>query len=160
MAKVCVVTSPGGHLAEVLGALGDAVSRHDCFVCVTGFPNVRGIRIRDVRRTYCLPVFWRYQEPFGILASLLVSLPIFLWIFLTERPDALVSAGAEVALPAFLVNRLFFRKPALYIESITRLHVPSATGRWIARLATRIFVQWPEVLKFYGDKAEYPGGLL
>ena len=160
MAKVCLVSSAGGHLAEVLGALGEAAGEHDCFVCVTGFENVRRMRLAGVRRVYCMPVFWRYQEPFGVLVSLLVSLPIFVWIFLKERPDALVSAGAEIAIPAFLVNRFFFRKPALYIESITRLHAPSRTGRWVARLATRVFVQWPRLLEFYGPKAEYPGGLL
>lgn len=160
MAKVCLVSSAGGHLSEVLSAVEDALGKHDFFLCVTGFKNVRRMRLAGVRRVYCMPVFWRYQRPFGVLVSLLVSLPIFVWIFLKERPDVLVTAGAEVAIPAFLVNRLLGRRPALFIESITRLRAPSATGRWVARLATRVFVQWPEVLKFYGSKGEYHGGLL
>jgi beta-1,4-N-acetylglucosaminyltransferase len=160
MAKVCLISSPGGHLSEVLSAVEGGLGKHDFFLCVTGFGMVRDMRLEGIRRIYYMPMLWRYQEPYGVIVSLLVSLPMFVWILLKERPDVLVTAGAEVAIPAFLVNRLLGRRPALFIESVTRIHAPSRTGRWIARLATRVFVQWPEVLAFYGAKGEYHGGLL
>jgi len=160
MAKVCLVSSAGGHLSEVLSAVEDGLGTHDVFLFVTGFPTVRRLRLEGIRRVYALPVLWRYQEPFGVLASLLVSLPYVAWILIKERPDVLVTAGAEVALPVFLVNRLWGWRPALFLESLTRIHAPSGTGRWISRLATRVFVQWPELLDHYGPKAEYHGKLL
>jgi len=160
VAKVCLVSSAGGHLAEVLSAVGEILDEHEFFLCVTGFKTVRGMRLEGIRRIYEMPMLWRYQEPFGVLASLLVSLPMFVWIFLKERPDVLVTVGAEIAIPAFLVNRLLFRKRALFIESLTRIETPSATGGWMARLATRVLVQWPSLLAFYGSKAEYRGRMI
>ena len=160
MAKVCLVSSAGGHLSEVLSAVEKSLGKHEFFLCVTGFKTVRGMHLEGIRRIYWMPVLWRYQEPFGVLASLLVSLPMFVWIFLKERPDALVTVGAEIAIPAFLVNRLLFRRPALFIESLTRIDTSSATGGWVARLATRVLVQWPQLLEFYGPKAEYRGRMI
>jgi UDP-N-acetylglucosamine:LPS N-acetylglucosamine transferase len=89
-----------------------------------------------------------------------VGLFVFLRVFLKERPDCVISTGSIEAVPAFLINRLFFRRPALYLESLARVRTRSDTGRVVKPLATRIFAQWPEVAKQFGPKAEYHGRLL
>ena len=160
MAKIALVCSPGGHLAEVLSLAREFTGRHEFFLCVTNFELTRDLAFDDIPRIYRTPYYWRYQYPFGVFVSLAATLFSFIRIFWKERPDAILTTGAEVAVPALVVNRLFFRRPSLFIESLTRVEAPSLTGRLAARLADRVFVQWPGLLGFYGGKAEYHGGLL
>jgi UDP-N-acetylglucosamine:LPS N-acetylglucosamine transferase len=89
-----------------------------------------------------------------------VALWKFFRIFRRERVEYVISTGAEVALPALLVNRLFFHCPSLFIESVSRIDAPSLTGRIAYHLADRVFVQWPGLLRHYGPRAEYHGRLL
>ena len=160
MAKVLLVSSAGGHLAEILSVARGLGDEHEFVLCVTRFPAVRGARIDDVACVYYAPMLLGYQRPFGVALSMLVGLFTFLRIFLKERPDFLMTAGAQVAIPAFLINKVFFRRPALYIESLARIQTPSLTGRIVSRLATRTFVQWPKLLDYYGQRGEYHGRVL
>jgi UDP-N-acetylglucosamine:LPS N-acetylglucosamine transferase len=98
--------------------------------------------------------------PFGVILSLLASFWMFVRVFRRERPDFIVTVGAEIAIPALLVNRLFFRRPSLYIESLACVEKPSLTGRITSHLADRVFVQWPGLLPHYGRRVEYHGRLL
>lgn len=158
--KIALVCSAGGHLAEVMSIAWAAPGHHDFFLCITNFESVRDIKFNDFPRIYYAPAFWRYQQPFGVAVSVLAALWTFVKIFRKERPDFIISTGAEIALPAFLINKLFFHKPALYVESLARTEAPSLTGRLCYRLASHIFVQWPAVLKNYGPKAEYHGRVI
>lgn len=118
------------------------------------------MQLEEVGRIYYTPVYWQYQRPFGVIVSLLVSVFALLRVFWKERPDFLITTGAEIGIPALVVGRFLFRRPTLYIESLARIESPSLTGRICYHLASRIFVQWPGLLRFYGPKAEYHGNLL
>jgi UDP-N-acetylglucosamine:LPS N-acetylglucosamine transferase len=161
MARILLVSSAGGHLAQILSVAREIADQHECILCVTRFPAVRDATIDDVARVYYAPMLLGYQQPFGVALSMIAALWTFLRIFLKERPDVLISTGAEIAVPAFLVNRLLFRRPSLYLESVTRVSAPSLTGRLVSRLATRLFVQWPQLTDAYGPgRAEYHGRVL
>jgi len=160
MAKVCLVSSAGGHLTQAVSIARELAAEHECFLCITNFPAVRGMELDFVRRIYYLPMIWRYQQPLGVAVSLVAGFFRFVRILRRERPDVILSTGAEVALPALVVNRLFFRRPALFVESLSRIDTPSLTGRIAYHLADRLFVQWPGLLRHYGPRAEYHGRLL
>jgi beta-1,4-N-acetylglucosaminyltransferase len=74
------------------------------------------------------------------------------------RPAAVVSTGAGVAVPFCYVGRLFGAR-IVYIESFSRIHEPSLSGRLIHPVAHRFFVQWPELVGRF-RKAEYRGTCL
>jgi len=76
-----------------------------------------------------------------------------------ERPDLIVSTGAEIALPAVFVAKLF-RIKSLYVECGAQVVHPSFTGRIMYWLADEFYVQWPELLKVYGRRARYAGSLI
>jgi beta-1,4-N-acetylglucosaminyltransferase len=57
---------------------------------------------------------------------------------------AVVSTGAGVAVPFAWVGRLF-GVPMLYVESFTRIDDLSLTARLISPVASRLYVQWPEL---------------
>lgn len=72
-------------------------------------------------------------------------------------PAAVLSTGAGVAVPCFIVARLRGRR-AVYVESLTRTDSLSLSGRLVYRLATSFFVQWPGTTT--RKRARYVGSIL
>jgi UDP-N-acetylglucosamine:LPS N-acetylglucosamine transferase len=70
-----------------------------------------------------------------------------------------VSTGAEIALP-WLFHARLRRTPVVYVECGAQVSHLSFTGRFMARLADRYYVQWPELLAAAGRRAEYAGSLI
>ncbi|MGB2796215.1 MAG: hypothetical protein WBD75_03065, partial [Phycisphaerae bacterium] len=129
MARIALVSSAGGHLTQLLTLASELAGEHDFLVCAQGFPVVRGMQLEEVGRIYYTPVYWQYQRPFGVIVSLLASLFMLARVFWKERPDFLITTGAEIGIPALVVGRFLFRRPTLYIESLARIESPSLTGR-------------------------------
>lgn len=76
-----------------------------------------------------------------------------------EKPDWLVSTGAEIALSGFLVAKLR-GVGTLYVECGAQVTHPSMTGRVMVHLADHFYVQWPELADVYGKKARLVGSLI
>jgi len=75
-----------------------------------------------------------------------------------RRPEAILSTGAGLAVPFFLIGKLL-RIRLVYVESVTRTESISLSGRLVYPLADRFFVQWPEPARRL-ERAEYAGGVL
>lgn len=74
------------------------------------------------------------------------------------RPDAILSTGAGLAVPFFLVGKLL-RTRLVYVESVTRIETLSLSGRLVYPLADRFFVQWPHAAR-HRRRAEHAGSVL
>ena len=74
----------------------------------------------------------------------------------SERPDVILSTGSGLAVPFFLVGRLLGCR-LVYVESLSRVHSLSLSGRVIIRIADAFFVQWPEAAR---GRARYAGSVL
>jgi len=75
-----------------------------------------------------------------------------------ERPNWVISDGAEIAIPVIAAAKLL-RIRTIFIESACRVSTPSFTGRIVYPLVDVFFVQWPGLLASYGSKARYEGGV-
>jgi UDP-N-acetylglucosamine:LPS N-acetylglucosamine transferase len=65
------------------------------------------------------------------------------WRVLGEQdPQVIVSTGAGLALPFFILGRIR-RRRLVYIESVTRVEKLALTGRLVYPLTDAFFVQWP-----------------
>jgi UDP-N-acetylglucosamine:LPS N-acetylglucosamine transferase len=81
----------------------------------------------------------------------------FAWRVIRERrPDVILSTGAALAVPMFLVGRLL-GVHLVYVESLTRTRGLSMTGRLVRPLAHEFFVQWPRAR---AGKARFVGSVL
>jgi UDP-N-acetylglucosamine:LPS N-acetylglucosamine transferase len=76
-----------------------------------------------------------------------------------ERPQVILSTGAGCVVPFALLGRLLFGTRVVYIETLTRLEVPSLTGRIMYYLANHFFYQTKGLKQFF-PRAEYQGTLL
>ena len=74
------------------------------------------------------------------------------------RPDVILSTGAALAVPFFLVGRLHGCR-CVYVESFTRVEGLSFSGRLVYPLANTFFVQWPSLAEGF-RKAVYVGSVI
>ncbi len=144
--KLCLVSSPGGHLTE-MRELCEAFEGHE--VCYLTYPSNR----LPAESSYVIenPASRPWTLPVGILR--------IARMILRERPTAMISTGAEIAVPAFLVARVFGVR-TIFIETCARISAPSVTAVLTYPLSNYFFVQRKALLKFFGRKAAYEGGLL
>jgi UDP-N-acetylglucosamine:LPS N-acetylglucosamine transferase len=66
------------------------------------------------------------------------------------RPDVVVSTGAAVAFPYFVVAKLL-RIPTVYVEVYDRINTRTLTGRLCRPLSDLFMVQWEEQQPLYRD---------
>jgi Oligosaccharide biosynthesis protein Alg14 like len=147
--SVLLVTSPGGHLLQMLDlepawrdldrtwvtlSLENAVDLLDGEEVVTGHgPTSRNVPnfIRN------LVLAWRTVR--------------------ARNPDVILSTGAALAVPFFIVGKLHGCR-LVYVESLTRVRRLSLSGRLIYPLADAIFVQWPQAAR--RRRVRFVGSLL
>jgi UDP-N-acetylglucosamine:LPS N-acetylglucosamine transferase len=81
------------------------------------------------------------------------------WRVLGELdPAAMMTTGAGLAVPFAWIGRLR-RIPIVYVESFTRIDRLSLSGRLIAPIASRLYVQWPELAQA-DPRTRYAGHIL
>jgi UDP-N-acetylglucosamine:LPS N-acetylglucosamine transferase len=148
--KVLLVCSPGGHLQQML-ALEPAWGENDrAWITLPG-ADVRSLLVdEDVTLGH---------SPTNRSVKNLVRNTVLAWRSVRHRrPDAILSTGAGLAVPFFLVGKLLGVR-LVYVESVTRTESLSLSGRMVYRLADRFFVQWPQLAERF-PRAEYAGGVL
>jgi beta-1,4-N-acetylglucosaminyltransferase len=144
--KTCIVSSCGGHLAEVR-ALRPIYEQHEYFYVL----NDKALLPKDMEgRT----LFIRHSERDWLFF-------VNLWeawrCLRRERPNLILSTGAGPVVPFALIGK-FLGVATIYIEISTTVTKPSVTGRIMYRLADKFFYQW-KGLEVYFPKGTY-GGLL
>jgi UDP-N-acetylglucosamine:LPS N-acetylglucosamine transferase len=90
--------------------------------------------------------------------NLLRNAALAVRVFARRRPTAIVSTGAGVAVPFFVLGWIL-RVPTVYIEVFDRIDSPTMTGRLCRPFASRMLVQWEEQLSLYRN-AQLVGPLL
>jgi UDP-N-acetylglucosamine:LPS N-acetylglucosamine transferase len=158
--KILVTLAGGGYLWEVNSLLKSLEMRVECCYA-TGDDTIIPSKFRD-KEVYLLKTINSIQKSgyLGTFARLIYAIGQALWVMGESKPDAVVCLGTSLAVPLSLSAKIFGKK-AIFIESITRVHSPSLTGRILAalRLVDRHYVQWPEATAMY-KRAVYKGTVL
>jgi UDP-N-acetylglucosamine:LPS N-acetylglucosamine transferase len=138
--QVLFVASNGGHLAQLLALRSWWSERDRSWVCIDK-PDARSQLMGE--RTV-----WAHWPTTRNLPNLLKNLILAARTIRTERPDVVVSTGAAVAFPFFLVARLM-RIPTVFIEVYDRVDSRTLSGRLCLPISTHFLVQWPEQQALY-----------
>ena len=148
--RVMLVCSPGGHLLQLLSLEPAYEDFEATWVTLPGADVEHLLAGRDV--------LVAHGPTNRSLVKLLKNLP-FAWNAVRRRdPDVIVSTGAGLAVPFFVIGRLLGRR-LVYVESLTRSETLSISGRLVYPLADRFFVQWPQLARRH-RKARYEGSVL
>ena len=147
---VLLVSTQGGHLAQLLVLRHWFEGRDHVWVC-PDTPDVAD-RLAGER------VIPSYSPTTRHLGNLLRNMGLAVGVLRRERPSLVISAGAGVAVPFFVMAWLL-RIPTVFIEVYDRVDTPTLTGRLCGPFTTRRIVQWQSQLAFYPD-ARLVGPLL
>lgn len=139
---VLLVSTQGGHLTQLLVLRSWWLAHERVWVCPDS-PDVLD-RLQGER------VIRSYSPTTRSLRNLVRNLLLAVRTLRRERPALVVSAGAGVAVPFFVVARML-RIPTVFIEVYDRVDSPTLTGRLCGPFATRRIVQWERQLGFYPD---------
>jgi len=156
--KVLVVLGDGGHSAEMLRLLELLGPNYEY-----SYMMARSDAISEGKITWKGPVY-RVPSPLGKYASyrnpILTIGPILrqLIVWCHVRPKAILSTGANIAVPISVFGRLMGAK-IIHVETGSRVYTMSSTGKLMYRIAHLFFVQWEPLQKDY-PKAIYAGSLL
>lgn len=152
--KLCLVCTRGGHLAQMLKL--ERVFAHRPHFLITTKSEGQQEELTHFRKIYFVADInenrW-LKNPFKFVLSVLQTLRIFI----AERPEFLISTGSGIAVPAFLLARLFGTK-SVFVEDCARTRSVSWAGIVCYRLGNLFFVQHPGLVKKL-PRAIYAGAL-
>ncbi len=145
--KICMASSAGGHLTELL-QVKEVVEGYDSFFVAFKREDTEGFDeklyfIEDPKR-----------NPFKLFKNFFQSLKIIY----QERPGVIITTGAGVVVPLCYIGKIFGAK-IIFIESFARITSRSLSGVFVYPIADLFFVQWESVLTKYGKKAVYGGSV-
>jgi beta-1,4-N-acetylglucosaminyltransferase len=143
-----LVCSSGGHLLQLFSLAGAWEDRPRLWITF------------DKSDARVLLAGERVVHAFGPtnrnVKNFLRNLRLALTVLRRERPAAILTTGAGVAVPFAWLGRLL-GVSVFYVESVTRIEEMSLSGRLIRPVAEQVFVQWPELaatsqrLRFAGN---------
>lgn len=148
--KAALVSSSGGHLLQ-LRQLEPWWREHERFWVTFPTPDAKSILSAE-------EVHWAHHPTTRSIKNLLLNLVLAVRLLIDRRPDVIVSTGAGVALPFFVVGRLLGIK-TVYVEVYDRIELRTLTGRLCRPLADLFLVQWDEQRRLYNG-AQVIGRLL
>jgi UDP-N-acetylglucosamine:LPS N-acetylglucosamine transferase len=131
-----LVCSTGGHLLQLV-ALREAWLPFSRTWVTFDKSDARSL-LRDER------VIFARGPTNRSIKNLLRNLAIAWRVVSETRPTVVLTTGAGVAVPFAWVARLRGAS-VVYVESLARIDGPSLSYRLIAPIATRRYVQWPEL---------------
>jgi beta-1,4-N-acetylglucosaminyltransferase len=135
-ADVLLACSSGGHLLQLL-ALRQAWEPFS-HVWVTDDRSDTRSQLAGER------VFFAHWPTSRNLVTLGRNLVLAWKVIRAVRPRLVLTTGAGTAVPFAWVARLR-GADVVYVESVTRVDSPSLTCRLLRPIASRVYVQWPEL---------------
>lgn len=135
--KICIVTSVGGHLDEVM-QLFAVLKEHHCFFVVNAEGSLPKEIDCDVLRIVHSERDWK----------LLINLWEAINILRAQRPDVIVSCGAGPAVPFGFVGKLLGIR-VIFIETFAAVEKPTLTGRLMYHLSDLFVYQWKTLETVY-----------
>jgi len=132
--KALLVCSPGGHLTQML-SLEECWRDLETTWATLPSPDVEHL-LEGRTVAFC-------HGPTNRSVKALARNLVVAWrVIRLHRPDVILSTGAALAVPFFIVGRLL-RCRTVYVESLTRINELSLAGRLAYPIASSFFVQWP-----------------
>jgi UDP-N-acetylglucosamine:LPS N-acetylglucosamine transferase len=143
MHRILLVGSSGGHLAQLM-QLQPWWGRHER-AWVT-FDTSDATTLLEAEAD----VTWAFRPTTRNVRNLLRNSWQSVKVLRRFRPTVVVSTGAAVAFPYFVLGRLTGVR-TIYIEVFDRIETATLTGRLVRPFTDHMFVQWPEQLSLYDD---------
>ncbi len=144
--RILLVCSSGGHLAQLMQLEPWWRPHPRAWVTFDTSDATDLLEAED-------DVTWAFRPTTRNVPNLLRNSWQAVKVLRRFRPTLIVSTGAAVAFPYFVLGRLLGLR-TIYIEVFDRIDTPSLTSRLVRPFTDCMFVQWPEQLALYDDAME------
>jgi UDP-N-acetylglucosamine:LPS N-acetylglucosamine transferase len=145
-----LICSSGGHLKEmqiISKALYDIP-----FFLVTYEEKFKNVSLGE-KKSYFIKNFIvdkvasiKVVRIFYLIIQFVYSSIRQLKIILDEQPNVIISTGSEIAISSFFLAKLLNIR-TIYIESVSRMHQLSGTGKIVKIMVNQFVVQWDMLAK-------------
>ncbi|MBC7242478.1 MAG: hypothetical protein H5T60_08540 [Anaerolineae bacterium] len=143
--RLLILLGEGGHTKEILILVDMLGPEFEYGYVVTRQDPLSEQKIRLAGPVYRVTRPRGKDDPVWRAGLKLVRTTVeALRVMLDFRPDALITSGPALAIPFAVWARLLGRE-VIFIETGSRVHQLSLTGRLMRYLATLFFVQWPQL---------------
>lgn len=156
--NIAFVSSLGGHSGQIKIIFTPEVIGNNNAILITESSDSLKTQekyFHSKYRTYFFKKDYLGANPFKHLSTLFKIKRILK----DEEIDILITNGAQISLPALIAAKILGIK-TLFIETIIR----NKTTTWSAKLSypfsDTFLVQHPNMIKKYGSKVQYVGGIL
>ena len=143
--KALLVCSPGGHLAQ-LYRLRPWWAGHERTWVTLADPQTESLLAGE-------RVILAFGPTTRNIPNALRNLRLARRVIHAEQPDVIISDGAGLAFPFFVMARLLGVR-TVYLEAYDRISRPTLTGRLCYPIAGLFLLQWPE------QAVNYPRGVV
>lgn len=140
--KLVLTASAGGHLAQ-LTALESFWKDHDRAWATFELPEVKAALAGE--RTH-----WVHFPTTRNIPNAIKNVGVAWRVLRAEKPDVVISSGAAVAVPFFIIAKLLKIK-TVFIEPYDRVTMPTMSGRMCYPLSDLFIVQWDEQKKAFPE---------
>lgn len=138
--RIALVGSSGGHLRQ-LWQLKDWWDSNDRFWVTFATPDAKSLLAAE-------DVHWAHHPTTRNVPNLLRNTVLAWRLLRSKRPDVVISTGAGVAFPFFVLGKLLGVK-TVYLEVYDRIDLPTMTGRLCYPFTDLFLVQWTQQRRFY-----------
>jgi beta-1,4-N-acetylglucosaminyltransferase len=139
--RLMLIASSGGHLFEMFCLREFWQDKERCWVSFDT-ADAKDL-LKDEREVY-----WAAHPTVRNVPNLLRNMVLAQDLLRKKRPDMILTTGSGVAAP-FLWLAKPLGIPTIFVESITRITELSLTARLVKPFATKVLVQWPELVEQY-----------
>lgn len=149
--KLGIITSKGGHLLQILQLRKLFIKYNRFWITFKGIDVDYYLKEEKVYYA-CYP---ESRNWLNAIRNLFLAIKIFY----NEKPTHLISSGAGIAVPFFIIGKLFFNTKLIFIEPYDFIAYPSLTGKILYNFIDLFLVQH-KIQKKWFKKAKYWGSLL
>ncbi len=147
--RILLVANPGGHLLQMLALEGAWEGLDRRWVTLVAADSKSLLAQEDV--------IYANGPTARNLMNLVRNVAVAWQTIRRFDPDVILSTGAALAIPFFIVGRLHGKR-LVYVESFTRVSRPSLSGRIVYPLTNAFFMQWNQSRR--ARRALYAGSLV
>lgn len=144
--KICCISSHGGHLHEMMGAMAGIEGN---IVWLTHKTKASQVTLAEKPHHFIV-------DPNVSKVKFAINAIQALWYLLLEKPKVIVSTGSGIALPMMLFGKYLFGAKLIFVESAAMVVQPSKTGRAIYKYCDLFLIQWKTLKEFYPN-SKYVG---
>lgn len=148
--KIAIACSSGGHLTHIM-MLKKFWQNHERFFVTFDKKDANSL-LRNEKLYYC------HFPTNRNIKNLILNTFLAFKVLKKEKPDLILSTGAAIAIPFFLIGKIFFHTKCVYVEVFDRIDKGTIAGKFCYKFSDLFFVQRKEQLHVY-PKAIYLGSI-